>query len=65
MEKARELLDRFFCTPNIALVVFVVVMPLLCFGIATAAYRNVVPSACEPAPHAPRNLPEGNLHLLR
>jgi hypothetical protein len=25
MDKARELLDRFFCTPNIALIVFVVI----------------------------------------
>lgn len=33
MGKARELLDRFFCTPNIALIVFVVITLFLFFSI--------------------------------
>lgn len=39
MDKARELLDRFFCIPNVALYLFVVVMLSLCVGIvAFGAY---------------------------
>jgi hypothetical protein len=60
MDKARELLDRFFCIPNVALYTFVVVMLSLCVGIvAVDSYT------AKPAQHAPRNLPEGNTLLLR
>ena len=39
MDKARDLLGRFFCIPNVALYTFVVVMLSLCVGIvAFGAY---------------------------
>lgn len=48
MDKARELLDRFFCIPNVALYIFFAVMLSLCvgivaFGIATA--KPVMPAS--------------------
>lgn len=65
MDKARELLDRFFCIPNVALYMFVVVMLSLCVGIVAVSYLDIrQPTADVPAQHATRNLPEGNM-LLR
>jgi F0F1-type ATP synthase assembly protein I len=64
MDKARELLDRFFGTPNIALIVFVVITLSLFLSIVVFGAHPAKPMV-HATQHAPRNLPDGNMHLLR